>query len=667
MKPISGLIELSDEADLDQYRKKRIKKEVKGLGPPDLVSLDKQKSKKNRLTSFHHVCGFPFSSQDSFLEYFNSLLKCRPKKTFGKVRYEIHAASFFCYNSFTGIDYKVSIKNKKVEKTEIFTIKDLKTSTRQCLQNLTHQKSQYSQSYQYSEHSYDSHHNNHNNKDNKEQNKDNESSSENSNDANHTFQKGETQIDKISYKQLKISSMLRFWIPPSPIYRVIFEYPYKSYKALRLMKPDSFSEEEISFIVKNHPLSEELEAALSAYLISLGDYKQIEKLFRIIIPRLPRILIHFLRIFPITAHKYSVISKLAKISRKCYEYAPDDIITAYNCVKYSIEVDDLNICETAISVLLNSLWISPIACCGMVLISLYFKRPDEALYYANASCYTKNYVKGEKQKLIIHNLQYESKKAPKPNPKAFESDFIFSYNSGTYPLVYQTVVKIMKKFPSFQMRKLLKTNFEAPLYTPLYRTESKVSDINGNLCKEYLKEYDGEYEYFDYVNNFHKNNTTENNNEQRDHNYCNKDYDVLDGLFDPGIAVQYPTIPTFIKNLTLSSEFSHIANTALGDLHTRDSVMRNKKIDNIDDAKRFAITAFYLGDIDFFDLSYNYLKRQRKTHVLIELMRYKLHFETENTSLKNTEGIHTHKMSMNEYNALLVTRKIMCGISSMKV
>ena len=322
MKPLSGLVEISE--DLFTERQNIIKEDLIGLGLPELICLNKYQV-KNKFTSYHHVCGFPMGSENSVLEYFNLLLKTRPKKFLGKVRYEISESQFCIWNSFSHYDVCVDIKEKNIKSITI------KAPTNNSVP---------------------------------------------------------TQMNPTAWNELKLSSMLRYWMAPTPLFRSIYNYPYKNSFALRLLTPPNFSDEDLQYIVSNHSPNPELEASLACYLISTSNnLKKLKQLLSdIILPKLPRVFCHFISFFP---HSFSsnLSREFSLLSNFAYQQMADDIYLAFTSVNYAIEMNDITMCNSSIPILFNSIWSSPEACCGMAKIAVYRGSASDALYYANAACF----------------------------------------------------------------------------------------------------------------------------------------------------------------------------------------------------------------------------------------------------------------------------------------
>lgn len=611
MKPLSGIVELT--GNFLQEREMEINNGVIGLGPPDLICLWKSKSKIKNVISFHHLCGFPMDSENDALHYFNILLKMRPKKVFGQVRYDITQAKFCIWNSFSKVDFHISIQNKVIDS---ITISNPVT--------------------------------------------------------NETRQANPNEIEPNLWRELRLSQILRFWIAPTPIFRTIYTLPIKSYGALRLLNPPKLTEEDIQFIVDNHQPCQEVEFALASFLISKSaTISNLEHLLKeIIIPKMPRVLYHFIPLFPNTrgtnlSKTFSVLSNLA------YESMIDDIHLACCNVLFAIESENIDSCQSSIPILLNGLWCSCEACCAMAHLAISSGLTTESLFYTNAACYARNYRHGENFIQDLPTPKLESKKAPKSNQKKFEVDFLKSIPSnGHQYLIYRTIVAITTIASSLKVRTILKKKFDftsSPL-SSLSKRSNSIPIVSSSRTNS--ENQNNQIQIDD--QNFSKDSTGKLIRAMNDVEYaefCGQptqpdDTSLL--LYDVGVGTINPEIPFYVKNLPFSTEFSAIANKALDDMQMRDSFMRNKKIDLPDMAKTASIIAFKLCDINLLNLTMSAFSKMKKHKIILELTKMKLlPFQKWEPISKSIQETTVNKMTINEYNALMIMSQLANGIASL--
>lgn len=675
MKPLSGLVEIND--DLLAERQNIIREDLIGLGPPELICLHKYQV-KNTFTSYHHVCGFPMGGENEILEYFSLLLKSRPKRFFGKVRYDISESQFCIWNSFLHYDVRVIVKDKNIKSITIRT------------------PSEYG-----------------NDNSNKGKNKN----------------KIPKKMTASSWNELRLSSMLRFWMSPSPIFRSIYNYPYKYSPALRLITPPNFSDDDIRYIVDNHKASPELEAALACYLISTSsNIKKLKQLLTdIILPNFPRVICHFVSLFP-----HSCSPNLSKeftiLSNFAYQRMVDDVYLAFSSVNFAIEMNDISMCSSAIPILLNSLWASPEACCGMAKIAVYRGSASDALYFANAACFARKFRLGNPDTLDFITPKLESKKAPRARPKAIETELVASQQTdGHYYLIYKTIVSITSIASSIKIRAMLKSKFgisnnlvssHSGSSVSRDRNVSNKSNFNKSQNKKrsnrhknrhssnnnrndstksssYLSSYSFDSDYDNSDSNYNSNSNSNSNSNTASRNRCslssittsnlNDEYYSIKNmsisqynnfcgypaqpesddsglLFDPGVVTDSPDVPVFLRKFPMNEDFSEISSAALSDIQLRDTIMRTRRIDPSQDARKVVIVALKLCDSELFEVALNSLKKLKKDITLAELMKIRTNEGKNWSAIKIVDATLIPKMSINEYNTMILMSQISQGV-----
>ena len=305
----------------------------------------------------------------------------------------------------------------------------------------------------------------------------------------------------------------------------------------------------------------------------------------------------------------------------------------------------------------------------------------------------------------------ESKKAPRARPKAIETELVSSQRSdGHYYLIYKTVVSITSIASSIKIRAMLKSKFgtinnsSGNFSNARLQSNSSNSNINSQKSKDkqsnkhnhhsshnnngsnnsssYISSYSYDSDY-DSESNYNSNSNSNTASRNRfstssafnsafndEYNSIkNMDYSEYNEfcgqptqpesnesslLYDPGVITDTPEVPHILKKLPMSEYFSEISTAALNDIQLRDTIMRTKKIDASQDARKVAIVAMKLGDAELFDMALNSMKKMKKDIVLAELMRIRT---AEGKSwvpiLKTTEATQIPKMTINENNAMI--------------
>ena len=276
MKPLAGYVEVPD--DLLQERGLSMRRGIVGLGPPDLIRLDKVQSKYSPISHFHHLCGWKLGSREAVQEYFDLMVKSRPRTALRKPRYTVKSAEFCCWNSFRGQDVRVTVEDGGVTKVTVV-------------------------------------------------------------DCDGEQEMGD---EATLWKELGICSVLRFWALPTPLFRSLYSLEIESYPALKMIrKPEALSEAEIQYFVENHEKSEDCEVAVAAFLISLGDWDVIHRLLKnVVLRKMPRVMHWLYVLLPSDLPVSKKMLKQARLAYT--QYPDDDVLalTLVNfCVQADSESD----------------------------------------------------------------------------------------------------------------------------------------------------------------------------------------------------------------------------------------------------------------------------------------------------------------------------------------
>lgn len=121
MIPLNGFVELEDEGIFTK-RIDEISDGVQGLGPPDLVIIEKRK--KDKLLKYFHFCsGVCFKSSECFLKFYNKL-KDKIPKFMGKARYEIAQVTLCIWNPFVGKDVRVIVSENGISNISMYNYRN---------------------------------------------------------------------------------------------------------------------------------------------------------------------------------------------------------------------------------------------------------------------------------------------------------------------------------------------------------------------------------------------------------------------------------------------------------------------------------------------------------------------------------------------------------------
>ncbi|OHT01247.1 hypothetical protein TRFO_31995 [Tritrichomonas foetus] len=377
MLSIHGLYEVHGR-NLVMEREKQIKEGIIDLGPDDLVSLTKEESGffiGTRSSFFyHHICGIPIESLATFPAYFSDLLFHKNKSLENSnIRdYKITKGRLFVYNSFSKCDVVITVSNpggceasttnSKGEKIRIDQVKMVKNSP-----------SKKSSSQQSSS----------------QQSSSQQSSSQNSPEKSSKGSSEKTS-DKISeiWKQIRISSLLRFFRASQPIHYSIFFTRIRRTPALASFSGGKLTYDDFLYIAENHPYSEELQVSLSFGLLTCLTFSKIRKFITEFYTKYPNLLYYISCLAPT---KTIFGKKLFTFIESLHQFKPEDSKTAVNIVNFYLNNENLKGCLKFVPILKSSIAINPNAGSCLARICIVQKKYYEAMIYLNASGNSSNW------------------------------------------------------------------------------------------------------------------------------------------------------------------------------------------------------------------------------------------------------------------------------------
>ena len=564
MKPLAGHVEVPD--DLLQERTMKIGRGISGLGPPDLVRLDKVQQSYSPIGHFHHVCGYKFGSREDVIEYFRLLVKCRPRTALRKPRYTISSAGFCLWNSFRGADVRVEINDGEVTSVQLV----------------------------------------------------------NSNGAQ------DIENEDALWKEIGISSVMRFWAIPTPLFRSLYSVELESYPALKLIqKPATLSDDDIRVFVENHERSEDSELALAGYLISRGDWNVIHHLLKdIILQRMPRVIYWLSLLLP---SDLPVSWKIIKQARRAYRFCPDDALLGLALVDCCAQADSVDECDIAVPLLKGSMWSLPVACCAMAKLMLLEGRQEDSLYCLNAAFYAKMFRKTPHQAVNTLCPRVESKKAPKARPNIIEREVFESQNYDLECLLYETLHDVVKVMTLAKVRAALKNRFVSSKEKSITMGND---GILGDVVEPRIPDNTDMY-----------------------------------ALFDPGVGSNNE-VPDVIKRLPLCQQLSQLFSRLSDDLSLRDVVMKGRRWDTSAEVRKALFVALKLRDWQMVYSLGPFIKSSKKLKAIRLLIMFRLasvpRWHSVFRKIAKRELTPKGK-SINEYNALIVMSCLAEGINSLVV
>jgi hypothetical protein len=521
---------------------------ITGLGPPDLVCLQKSTSNQSSVQYYHFVSGLQISNTDSFLQYYRTLRAIRPRRAFGKPCYQMPHAEYSCFNSFTGIDLRIKIENKAISGASL-----------------------------------------------------------------HSLEGVTADIQPEAWRQVSLCSVLRYWIAPAPLFRAILNLEYRTSPALRLIAPPDLSDSDIDYVLEKHSPSQDLESALACFLLSHSG-SRFELLLSKIIAVFPRVLVLVLKL----AHINSPF--ILSQSESAYFRNPDDTSLAYTFAKCCIEAKSVDRALAVVPLLQTSMWSCPMACCVMAILCGQLGLTDDSLYCLNAACHAREYSKDVTPEVDTLAPLIQSHSGPASTVTVVEKEIVSSQICGLSYLLYRATIDLAVKISPNRFKMLLSDRFE---------TESDDGQINPEFMGLNWPEP--------------------------------IDDDDLGCLYDEGVSGEV-RIPDAIRRLPRSARFAQIADSVLDDLNYSEMIMNARQIEGPLEAQRIVLLAFRLENPDLCDFVSVQAKKWKQLGLLIDLMRAKLNRPRAWAKLTKKLDIAPKKLTVNEYNAMLLFRSLAPGM-----
>ena len=269
---IKNLYEVTGRPVLRE-RTTQFKKGIRGLGPDDLVVLDKKE--KGFLHAavvnmfYHHVTGVRHSPA-SFPSYYADLLRRQESGSRfpGSKKVSIVKGRLYCFNSFRQEEIRVTVKQPP--QYEVARIKRDGT---------------------------------------------------------------EEVLDQVDWNELRIASELRFYRGGQPLLYSLFGNRMQKSYALLNYRIDPMMSQDLEYVMQHHPLDDEVAGALAAALLISFESKEVLAFLEKYGKRLPSIYGHMLRFLPVDS---VFAGKLEPVAEDVWMRFCDDIDLALRLIDYQI-------------------------------------------------------------------------------------------------------------------------------------------------------------------------------------------------------------------------------------------------------------------------------------------------------------------------------------------
>ena len=429
------------------------------------------------------------------------------------------------------------------------------------------------------------------------------------------------KISDLTWKELSISTALRFWRASEPIYSSLFDLSTIAAPVVHQIRPQQLSPDDIRFTVAAHPPSKELDIAIAHAVLSLGNRQIIMELLKELIPLAPKVLGQLLRYIP---QKSPIFTEVLNSVENAYFYASDDIIVAYSLLCGLLNKGEINKCKSVVPLLLNSLWINPLAGIGLSKLCLALDKPEDSLYYLNASCFSRD-PSWESSIITLPIVSViRSKGSPKMIQTQIEQYLFISPLSGNSFHFYRAIAELVKDLGSIKLLNLIK---------------NKKFNVKNNFPKFPSIEL---YEQ----NQFLSQGITSSL--------------LIPDLFDPGIETK-PIVPRLIEKLPTSQKLIDSTEFIIRELNQCENLRKSPEFTSDFEALKAVLLALRVGDFQLAEIALSFVQSKS---LFAEILKMRLMCETHWTSLSNSFKCNPKKKTLNEVNSLTIAKEIAISLES---
>lgn len=607
MLPIRGLIEVIN-IDLVSSRDQMLKQGFTGLGPPDLVVLKKidQSTNNSEITS-HHVEGFQITSPSSFPAYFARIIQNINDN-------ESFSSSFFSASTSQNSAASNSQQKKSKAKRNWYDQNRVKNITIKeglycCWNSFANVDIRIQVSIPGSCTYY-------------------------------CFTPNEEsyKVSDLTWRELTICSTLRFWRASTPLFASLFDFNSLAVPCLQYIVPPSLLEDELRFVVSSHPKSSELSDSILHAMIGLKNPPLFFRLLEEFSPKMPHLLSRLFfyvspKVLPLHKHLLSVLDNVYPC------FADDDVNFAFSLVVLRLNNNEIEKTFKSVPLLLSSLWNEPLAGIALARISIALDRAEDALLFLNASSIALCPSWHDKHVWMPNMPVTKPKDTPHSTTNQSERNLFISPLGHSAFYLYRSLAIIARKIGIIRLSSILKFKF----------ISSRVDSVKISLSDDLFPIVEPD----DFVDN---------------------EDPMLQLLNDPGVENE-PIVPAAVKNLPTSQSFLEAAKLVISDMQTLEAIKRGDgnqtysgggkpMIDWIAGsvAVKKAVVALKLGDLEF---ASNCMENATDNTAIAQLIRMRIACETKWTRMEDIFTQDAKKITLNEFNAIIIAQEIACGIDAL--
>ncbi|KAK8853983.1 bud site selection protein [Tritrichomonas musculus] len=304
----------------------------------------------------------------------------------------------------------------------------------------------------------------------------------------------EIPVNDEIWKQLRISSLLRFFRGSQPLQSSLFETNWTDTPALISQPGGKLTIEDFKYIVQYHEVSNDLQTALSFALLCSLSFSKINVFIQQNYIKYPQLLSKILNLIP----KKTVFGKYVyqNLVEPIYQMVPDDVETAIQLTSYYLDHDNLNKSLSYTSLLKASIVSNPKSGCCLSRICVAQKNYYDSLIFLNV---VGNVLTNMGISIPVFAQKYKISRPPNTiqyGPIIYESQLLDSPISGPTYLFFTEIARLINSIGEEEFMKMIqkmnsKSNNQIQQNIPTQfssdqlkntKKKAKVKDINKNDC-----------------------------------------------------------------------------------------------------------------------------------------------------------------------------------------
>jgi hypothetical protein len=316
---------------------------------------------------------------------------------------------------------------------------------------------------------------------------------------------------------------------------------------------------------------------------------------------------------------------MTSVAEKAYERFPDDTQVAYVFVSCCVDDGCPDRSQLAVPLLVNAMWACPYACLAVARLCGFRHEFDDAFACLNAACYARQFQSCAAPTLappdagLLHSAD-----AAGPRPGPAEEEAVASQLTGLAYLLHRGASELARKITPARFKMLLSQRFRTTEDVDQLLARAAVAPAAGAPSDRELE---------------------------------------LEMLFDPGLCAPPATaVPPYVRELPLCKRFAEVAQAVVDGIARAENAVTARQIDGFTETRRCELLALRLEDGPLLEFVGAYVRKYKQLRAFHELLQLRFNQVKVWQGLVKGGEIVAKKMTVNEYNALVMFRSLADGM-----